>query len=216
MKRITFITGHYGSGKSEFAVNLAISEGANMIVDLDIINPYFRSRELARLLEEKNVSLVSSPLKDAAGSDLPYIAKEAYQPFSAPDIRAIYDLGGDRAGARLMRQFKDLMNIAEVDLLLCVNVYRELTSSPEKITDIIRQIEESAGFRVTGLINNSNFLRDTTYDDLLYGETVLKEVEKRTRLAIVYTGVYEDLAKKCGPLAGQVIPLKLYLRKKWL
>jgi dephospho-CoA kinase len=53
MKRITFITGHYGSGKSEFAVNLAISEGANMIVDLDIINPYFRSRELARLLEEK-------------------------------------------------------------------------------------------------------------------------------------------------------------------
>ncbi len=71
MKRITFITGHYGSGKSEFAVNLAISEGANMIVDLDIINPYFRSRELARLLEEKNVSLVSSPLKDATGSDLP-------------------------------------------------------------------------------------------------------------------------------------------------
>ena len=216
MKRITFITGHYGSGKSEFAVNLAIMEGIDLLIDLDIINPYFRSRELAQLLAENNIKLISSPLKDALGSDLPYIAKEAFAPFSNMATRSIYDLGGDRAGARLLRQFKDMMMPDEVDLLLCVNVYRELTSSSEKIVDMIRQIEESGGFQISGLINNSNFLRDTTYDDLLYGESILKEVEKRCQLDIVYTGVYEDIISKCGPLAGKVIPLKLYLRKKWL
>ncbi|HHZ18258.1 MAG TPA: ATP-binding protein [Acholeplasmataceae bacterium] len=216
MKRITFITGHYGSGKSEFAVNLAIIEKVKMIVDLDIINPYFRSRELTELMIEHDISLVSSPLKEAAASDLPYIAREAYQPFSVPELTAIYDLGGDRAGARLMRQFKDHIRPEEVDLLLCVNVYRELTSSPEKIADMIRQIEESSGYKITGLINNSNFLRDTTYEDLLYGERILNEVEKRLELSIVYTGIYEDLVNKCGPLAGRVVPLKLFLRKKWL
>src|SRR5690554_6078317 len=100
MKRITFITGHYGSGKSEFAANMAITHKVDMVVDLDIINPYFRSRELFRLMADNNIKLISSPLKDKPGSDLPYIDKEVFSPFSDPAARAIIDLGGDRPGAR--------------------------------------------------------------------------------------------------------------------
>lgn len=216
MKRITFITGHYGSGKSEFSVNLAIIKNVKMLVDLDIVNPYFRSRELENTLNENNIKLVSSTVPDSLGSDLPYISKEAFEPFHNQELSAIIDLGGDGVGAKLIRQFSDLIKYEEVDLLFCINCYRDLTSTPDKIIEMIHEIESSGGLKVTGLINNSNFLRDTVYEDLLYGEKIVKEVSGKMNLDIVYTGVYEDIIKHCGKLEGELIPLKLYLRKKWL
>ncbi|NLD26414.1 MAG: ATP-binding protein [Acholeplasmataceae bacterium] len=216
MKRMTFITGHYGSGKSEFSVNLALTKKIHMLIDLDIVNPYFRSRELEKLLSENNVQLVASSVKDSLGSDLPYIAKEAFIPFHKNYVTSVFDLGGDPVGARVLRQFSEFYDEREADLLLCINVYREKTADPEGIISTIREIEESSGQKITGLINNSNFLRDTTYEDLLYGEKVIKKVTESTGLEIMYTGVYEDIIKLCGPLAGEILALKLYLRKKWL
>lgn len=215
MKKITFITGHYGSGKSEFTVNLAIQKKISTVVDLDIVNPYFRSRELEKILTEYQIKLISSTEKNALGSDLPFISPEAFAPFHSNET-AIYDLGGDGVGAKLIRQFLDLIEPENVDLLLCINVYREQTSKHEKIIKMIKEIEVSSGLKVTGLINNSNFLRDTTYDDLLVGEKIIQEVVNITGLPILYTGVYEDILHKCSTLQGEVIPLKLFLRKKWL
>lgn len=215
MKRLTFITGHYGSGKSEFSVNLAIRKGIKNIVDLDIVNPYFRSRELVDILKQSDIKLISSPLENSLGSDLPYIAREAYTLINRQDD-VIYDLGGDSVGARILRQFVDSINLEDSDLLLCVNVYREQTSTAEKIMKIIDEIESSGGIRITGLINNSNFIRDTTYKDLTDAEEIIIEVAKQRNLDILYTGVYENIYDSCGELLGEVIPLKLYLRKKWL
>lgn len=215
MKRLTFITGHYGSGKSEFSVNLAIRKGIKNIVDLDIVNPYFRSRELVDILKQSDIKLISSPLENSLGSDLPYIAREAYTLINSQDD-VIYDLGGDSVGARILRQFVDSINLEDSDLLLCVNVYREQTSTAEKIMKIIDEIESSGGIRITGLINNSNFIRDTTYKDLTDAEEIIIEVAKQRNLDILYTGVYENIYDSCGELLGEVIPLKLYLRKKWL
>jgi RNA-binding protein YhbY len=215
MKRNTFITGHYGSGKSEFSVNLALIKKVGFLVDLDIVNPYFRSRELEDIFLENKIQLISSSVKDALGSDLPYIAKEAFLPFYH-NLTSIFDLGGDDVGARILRQFSDLLDEKENDLLLCVNVFRENTSNADKVIKMISEIENSGGVKVTGLINNSNLLRETSYLDLLSGEKILREVEKRTGLKIIYTGVYERILKSCGKLEGEVVPLKLYLRKKWL
>jgi hypothetical protein len=216
MKRITFITGHYGSGKSEFSVNLALLKQVDYLIDLDIVNPYFRSRELEGLLGQASIEMISSPLKDALGSDLPFISARAYEPFQGKEKTAIFDLGGDDVGAKVTRQFLDRLDIEEVDVLLCINVYREKTSSKEGIHMMVQQIEGASGLKITGLINNSNFLRDTNYEDLLIGEKILQEVAKERNISIKYTGVYENIVKMCGPLAGEVIPLKLYLRKKWL
>ena len=106
MKRITIISGHYGSGKSEVSVNLAINNKIDYLVDVDIINPYFRSRGLASFLEENNIHLVESTVKGMLGSDLPYVSGEGVVPFVNPDITAIYDLGGTENGARVLIQFR--------------------------------------------------------------------------------------------------------------
>lgn len=215
MKRITIITGHYGSGKSEFSVNLALNKGIKYIVDLDIVNPYFRTRELAEKLEETGIKLISSPVSSSLGSDLPYIAKEAFTLLKSND-KVIYDLGGDPVGAIILRQFHEKVDMSEVNLLLCINVYREKTSSKEKIMEMLKGIENSGGIKVTGLINNSNLLRDTKIDDIVYGEKIIKEVAKELNLPIFYTGVYEKIYSLCNKLEGEIIPIKLFLRKEWL
>ena len=115
MKRITILAGHYGSGKSEISVNLAINNNIDYIVDLDIINPYFRSRALNELFEEKGIHLVESTIKGMLNSDMPYVSGEAAVPFVQTDVTAIYDLGGTANGGRVLIQFvhriKDLENI---------------------------------------------------------------------------------------------------------
>ncbi|MGD9887023.1 MAG: ATP-binding protein [Bacilli bacterium] len=216
MKRITFIAGHYGSGKSEFSLNLAIQKKVSMLVDLDIVNPYFRSRELETLLNENHVRMISSTLKKALGSDLPFISSQAFVPFTNPQITAILDLGGDGVGAKLMHQFSDFLTKEETDLLLCINVFREETENELKIMKMINQIEGSCGYKVTGLINNSNFLRETVFEDVLKGQMIIQEVSKKTNLPIIYTGIYDQVIHQPSLLLGEIILLKLYLRKNWL
>src|SRR5690554_1829050 len=162
MKRITIITGHYGSGKSEFSVNLALAKQVDYLVDLDIVNPYFRSREVASMLEDHHIKVVSSTLSNSLGSDLPYISKESFTPFYDTSKTAIYDLGGDDVGARLLRQYKQIIQTDDVLLLFCINVFREQTSTLASILNMMQRIESSGGVKIGGLINNSNFLRETT------------------------------------------------------
>lgn len=216
MKRITFITGHYGSGKSEFSVNLAIRKQVDYLIDLDIVNPYFRSREAEVILEQNNVTMISSGLKNALGSDLPFISGDVFLPFRNKSKRAILDLGGDPIGARLVRQFSNDIQFDEVDLLLCINIYREKTSTVEGIIQMIHQIEGSGGLRVTGLINNSNFLKETSIEDVLKGQEIVQQVSKKLSLPILYTGIYDKVDYHKSHFVGEVIPLKLYLRKNWL
>lgn len=215
-KRITIICGHYGSGKTELAVNLAILNQVNMLIDLDIVNPYFRSRELKEALEENAINTISSPLENSIGSDLPYLSSKIFLPFNDKSINAIFDVGGNDIGARVLRQFEKMIDPSEVDVLLVVNIYREETDSDSKIMKMIRSIEGSSGLKVTGLINNSNYLRNTTPENILKGEKEIAVVENQLGLQIVYTGIYELIDYKNYQFKGEVIPLKLYLRKSWL
>jgi hypothetical protein len=214
MKRITFICGHYGSGKSEVATNIAIKKQVNMIFDLDIVNPYFRSRELEELFNEHKIKIISSTLKASTSSDLPFISHEIMQPFHNESLRAIYDLGGDGVGARMLRQFSDVIN-EEVDLLMVININRMETANTELILRMINSIESSSGVKVTGLINNTNLLRDTTVDDILKGEAIIKEVARIKNLDIKYTGVNKHINTNIN-FCGERLDLELYLRKSWL
>ncbi|MDD3126970.1 MAG: hypothetical protein PHT27_05080 [Candidatus Izemoplasmatales bacterium] len=216
MKRITFITGYFGSGKTEIALNLAVQKRVNILLDLDIVNPYFRSREQEPLLKELGIRTISSGLVNSPHADLPFLAKEVYIPFHDQFLSAVYDLGGSGSGARLIRQFKDYLPNDEVDLLFCVNINREVTDTAEKIIEEIHIIESSGGVRPTGLINNSNFLKETTVQDIIAGEKVLLSVAKATKLPIVYTGVVSSIDSDDFHVAGEKIILKLYFNKHWL
>lgn len=207
---IYFITGHYGSGKSEFSLNFAIQKQIKTIVDLDIVNPYFRSRELENMLNEHNIEMISSTLKNALGSDLPYISPKAFLPFYSKDD-ALYDIGGNDVGAKILRQFRD-----EATMYMVINVFREETDSMDKIIKMKNRIEGSSGYKVKGFINNSNLLRNTTKEDILYGERIIKEASDATNIPIVYTSYYEKVDIKQEEVLGELIPLKLYLRKHWL
>lgn len=215
MKRITFITGHYGSGKSECSANLAIQKKIPFLVDLDIVNPYFRTRELEELFASHQIETVHSSIKKSIGSDLPYIDQKAFLPFYNKEMTAIYDLGGDGVGAILLRQFEEWIT-EDVDLLLCINIYREETATVEKIIQMKNLIEGKGGIQITGLINNSNFLRDTTEEDILLGQKIVKEVSGMTGLPIVYTSYYQSMTIHPEYYEGELLPLALYLRKKWL
>ena len=215
MKNITFLTGYYGSGKSELAINLAIKERVDYVVDLDVVNPYFRTREQEKIFNEHGIEVISSDLDYKMHVDMPYISARVFIPFHNNTKRAIYDLGGNDVGAKLLRQFEDY-NYTDIDLYLVINVYREESNTKEKIIQLINKIEGTGGFKVTGLINNSNLLRETTLEDILYGEEIIKQVSKETNLEIVYTAVWENLFADNLVFQGEILKLKLYFRKNWL
>jgi len=216
MKRITIIAGHYGSGKSEISTNLAFQKHIDYIVDLDIINPYFRSRALNEEFEERGIHLVESTIKGMLNSDLPYVSGEAAVPFVNPKINAIYDLGGTKNGGRVLIQFKDrIRNRDEIDMLYVVNKYRPENDSAEKVIKAIQDLEGEAQLRVTGLINNTNLMQHTTVEDILDGEKLCQEVGQNLDLPIVYTTVEKSTGIN-HPFAGETIIIERVVAQKWL
>jgi len=197
---------------------LAINKGVSSLIDLDIVNPYFRSREASEFLQQHNIKTVSSPLGQMKGNDLPFIAHEAFFPFYDKESTAIYDCGGDGVGAVLLNQFEEHIDYSFVDVFFCVNIYREKTDTPKKIIDMVKTIEEWGKIKITGFINNTNLLRDTTVDDILRGEEIIKKVQQEMPLPIVYTAVLDTLLKKHPDFSpkGEILPLNLYLREKWM
>lgn len=216
MKRITIIAGHYGSGKSEISVNLALNNKVDYIIDLDIINPYFRTRALDSLFEENNIKLVESTVKGMLNSDMPYVSGEGVIPFVNKDVTAIYDLGGTENGAKVLIQFLDRMDdINEIDFLCSVNIYRPETATADLIMKTITLLEAQTQLRITGLINNTNLIDDTVEQDLIDGENILKEVSDKLHIPIVYT-VVEEHKDFTYDFIGERITLNRYVARKWL
>lgn len=217
MKRITIICGHYGSGKSEISVNLALKYHIEYLVDLDIINPYFRSRSLSDMLEKNSIHLVESTIKNMTGSDLPYVSGEGAVPFVNSNITAIYDLGGTENGARVLVQFLDrIKDVSEIDLLCTVNLYRPETCDVKHILQTISMYEAETQLRVTGLINNTNLIQETKEEDIIHGENVLLEVGKILGIPIKYTVVEETKKDFKTEFKGERIVLTRHIAKKFL
>ncbi len=216
MRRITFLCGHYGSGKSEIAVNLAIDCGIDYLVDLDVINPYFRSRSVHERLAAEGVTLVESSIEKAPNSDLPVISAKGAVPFHDKSLSAIYDLGGTREGAKLVQQYRHLFAADDaVDFLVVVNVFRPETTDAEKIHHLIDTLETAADLKATGLINNSNLIKETRAEHIEKGEAVLTEVASARNIPIRYTFHEESVPLK-GTFSGETRLLRRYLAKKWL
>lgn len=214
MKKVTFLTGYYGSGKTEVAMNLAIQKEIDVIVDLDVINPYFRTREMEAFLSENGIETISSDRDSKMHLDMPFISKKIFNPLYNEKKRVIYDLGGSDQGAKLMRQFDDYKDM-DYDLLVAINIFRPETDHEDEIVKLINRIEGTSGFKVTGLINNSNLLKDTTLEDIQKGQIVVEKVSKKLNLPIAYTSYWNEIDDTGFNVSNEILKLKLYFRKNW-
>ncbi len=219
-KRIRVIIGHYGSGKTEFAVNYALrladAGHQTALADLDIVNPYFRSREKAEMMEARGIRVISGSRGHHANLDLPMLSADVYSPLQDHAYSLVMDVGGNAVGARVIAQYRQYFQAGDYDMFCVINRYREDTADLAGVLEQLRSIEATIGAPVTGLINNTHLLRDTSVADVLYGQELVEAAAAQTGLPVRYISVLERLADQLPPgLQGEVFPLKLYMREEW-
>ncbi len=218
-KRVRIITGHYGSGKTEFAVNytlsLAKSGYKTAIVDLDIVNPYFRSREMEPMFMEKGVRVISSTVKGLAG-DLPALSPEIYAALQDKSYETVIDMGGNKAGATALGRFYDHIDKNECDMFFVLNANRPLTNTKENAIRYLKAIELGSRQKVTALVNNTHLCSDTRVEDILKGQELCVEVSRELGLPIKYVVTHVDLMDKLPKnIQGEIFPIKIYMKKPW-
>lgn len=219
-KRIRIITGHYGSGKTEFSVNYAIKlaqKGEKVaIADMDIVNPYFRSREKKEVMEKLGIRVVA-PGEMYINADVPALSPELYTLFQDESYEVVLDVGGDPAGARVLGRFFDNLRDSNYDMMVVINTNRPDTQDAQSAVNYINGIERTARISATGLINNTHMLRDTTLDDVLRGQKVVEEVSRLKKIPVKYISAIEKVAEQIPEgLQGEGFSLKMYMRPEWL
>lgn len=220
-KRIRIIIGHYGSGKTEFAVNYAMKLVAagnkTALADMDIVNPYFRSREKAEMMEALGIRVISGSRGHHANLDLPMVSADVLSPLQDETYSLVMDVGGDAVGARVIAQFHAYFKEGNYDMFCVVNRYREDTADLTGVMRQIRAIETTAGAKVTGLINNTHLVRETTVEDVLYGQELVEEVSRSSGIPVRYVSALETIAKDLPQnLQGEIFPMRMYMRELWM
>ena len=216
-RRITLFAGHYGSGKTNIAVNFALALRKQfehvLIADLDIVNPYFRTKDSLDDLSAAGIRLISSEYANS-NVDLPALPTEMYAITDDTHYRAVVDIGGDDRGAyALGRYTPGILEENDYDMLFVCNMYRPLTTTPGDTIEVMREIETACGIAFTGLVNNSNLGDSTTAGDILASAGYIDAIAAQTGLPVRFTSVRADLAPA---LADRIQPLfPMTLQKKY-
>ena len=250
--RKIIITGHYGSGKTEFAVSLTMllasgkiriqnparkefaesgeraenKESADhpvtyqklALIDLDVVNPYFRSRERREMLDDVGVRVFGSVFDTEVTAELPALSADVRAPLEDETCRVIVDAGGNDSGALVLNQFGKYFTGDDATVLAVVNANRPETADPAGALGHIRAIEAATGLTVTGIVNNCHLLRETTAATVIKGHNLCREVcdisGKRLVCDCYPAGIVDpnDLQN----LSGSLMPLGLYMRPTWL
>jgi hypothetical protein len=219
-KRITLFTGTYGSGKSETAVSYShhlLDLGYSVkILDLDVVNPYFRCREAAAELEERG-AVVVAPQGANFFADLPIVLPEIRGSFSDDRSAVVGDVGGDDVGARVLGSLADVVDSDETDLLFVINKNRPFTATPEGCIKILGEVEAASRLKVGGLVSNTHLMDETTPELIHQGYELTCEVSRRTGIPVRLVTVETRLAGAvdaslfCCPL----LPLRRSLKPPW-
>ena len=213
MKRITIFAGHYGSGKTNIAVNTALKmkkEGKDVVIaDLDIVNPYFRTKDSLDRLEKAGIKLISSEYANS-NVDIPAIPQDMYSVVDDKTHYYIVDLGGDDRGAYALGRYSDKIKEEDsFEFIFVFNKYRPLTPDAESAIEVMREIETACNMKFTAIVNNSNI------GDLTDASAVLTSVPESDKLSLLtglpvkYTSAEKSLCERLEAFPGELFPLEL-------
>jgi hypothetical protein len=212
-KRLTLFAGHYGSGKTNIAVNYALhlaGEGKRVVIaDLDIVNPYFRTKDSAKVLRDAGVDLISPQFANS-NVDLPALPAEAYRLVTDRSTYGIMDIGGDDRGAyALGRYVPAIVEENDYRMVFVANCYRPLTRTPEEAMEVMAEIEAACGLKFTDIVNNSNLGPETTPETVLDSQAYMEKLSRLSSLPIFATTAQAHVAAQLPELDTPVLPLQL-------
>lgn len=218
-RRVLVLVGGYGAGKTQLAISLALRwarEGRRVaVVDLDLINPYFRLREITELLAAEGVEVIR-PEGDLAFAENPSLPPQIDGALRDPSRRVILDVGGNETGATIVGRYHTLLEAADKAVLQVVNVFRPFSSTLEEIENLKQDIERKSHLKVQGWINNSNLIDWTTLKDWQSAQELMHTLAEQSKIPIVACGVNPEWAKKVGLMwEPDWIPVERYLNLGW-
>lgn len=215
-KRITLLSGHYGSGKTNIAVNMALDLKKQYdkvaVADLDIVNPYFRTKDSMEDFKQNGIRLIVSEYANS-NLDIPALPDDMYAITDDRQLKTIIDVGGDDRGAlALGRIAPQIVKENDYDMLMVINRFRPLTPDAESTLEVMREIELAGGIKFTGLINNSNLGAQTEKEDILSSVKYANEVSALSGLPVVLTTAEERLYNNLSGEIENLFALKLQKR----
>ena len=196
-KRVTLFAGHYGSGKTNIAVNFALKmrqDGYKVkIADLDIVNPYFRTKDSAERLDKAGIELISPSFANT-NVDLPALPQEAYKLVQQKDFNAVLDIGGDDRGAYALGRYAPyILEENDYEMVFVANFYRPLTTTAEEALEVMREIEQACKMKFTAIINNYNLGPVTTANDVMATKSKVEKLSSLCGLPVIFTTVAQGV-----------------------
>jgi len=218
-KRVNIITGHYGSGKTNLAVNMALdivkSGRKTCIVDLDIVNPYFRTADQKSVLESAGVRVIV-PLYANTNLDIPALTGEIYSVFDDKSYTVVLDVGGDDAGAAAIGRYSHrILDENDYSHYYVINDRRSLTRNAAEAVEILREIETSGHVPVTALVNNTNLSTETTTEIIRESFAFADEASRLSGLPVAFTSVRRDIAAEFKDCGREIYPVDIYVAPPW-
>jgi cellulose biosynthesis protein BcsQ len=220
-KRITIVCGHYGCGKTNLSINLAIdcAKAGNTVtlVDLDLVNPYFRSSEYGDILQKNQVKLIA-PVYANTTLDLPMLPAELNSIFTNSDDHIILDVGGDDVGSTVLGTISGKIREAEYDMLYVVNRYRALTTTAEEAVELLKEIEAASRLKATAVVNNSHLKNLTTAQDILNSAEFAQNAAEMLNLPLLFTTAPKQIGSQQIQTLSKIpnlYPIEIYVRSPW-
>lgn len=214
MKRLNIITGHYGSGKTEFAINYALrlkeAFGSATICDMDIVNPYFRTNDASGFLMQSGIKVIA-PEYAGTNLDLPSLPSDIFSVFADRSAAAVLDVGGDEDGAIALGQYYPHIKQEDYDMFMVVNTKRPDTSDAESIISLAREIQAVSRCNITAIVNNANLSYLSGKDDFIGSFEVLDEVSQKLGVSVKYIAGSPDILAQLDSDAEK-FPMQLFMQ----
>lgn len=215
MKRINIITGHYGSGKTEFAINYALKLkdefGKSVICDMDIVNPYFRTHDANDFLTKSGVKVIA-PEYAGTNLDLPSLPSDILSVFSDKETPAVLDVGGDEEGAIALGQYYPYLKDEDYEMIMVINTKRPDTADADSIIKLVEEIQYSSRLKITALVNNANLSYLSGADDFDGSFEVIEEVSRRLGVPVMYVSGTKDVLSEIEVSDELKFPMELFMK----